>query len=159
MEEAIRFKRAEAGDVPALVEMINAAFAVETFLEGPRTDAARLSAAMETGEILVAISGEGQPVASVYVEPRGERVYMGLYAVDPRSQGEGLGRMLLEEAERRLRAEGIKAIDITVLNLRPELMPIYRRLGFEETGTLPFRMDQQVKPGFECHLISMTKML
>lgn len=157
MNETMRYKVAEAGDIAPLVEMINTAFAVETFLEGPRTDAVRLAETMQKGEILMAVDENGQPAATVYIERRGERVYMGLFGVDPKRQGEGLGRRLLDEAERRLSAEGVKAIDITVLNLRPELMPIYRKLGFRETGTLPFHMDQVAKPGFECYLIAMTK--
>ena len=156
-EAKLRFRVAETGDMPKLVEMINAAFAVETFLEGPRTDKVRLAAAMEKGEILMAVGEDEEPVATVYIERRGKRVYMGLFGVAPKRQGEGLGRIILDVAERRLRAEGVTAIDITVLNLRPELLPIYRKLGFRETGTLPFHMDQKAKPGFECHLIAMTK--
>ena len=114
---------------------------------------------MEKGEILLAKDEAGRPAATVYMERRGERVYMGMFGVDPRRQGEGLGRMLLDEVEVRLRAEGVAAIDITVLNLRPELMPIYRQLGFKETGTLPFHMEQKAKTGFECYLIAMTKEL
>ncbi|MDE3202330.1 MAG: GNAT family N-acetyltransferase [Acidobacteriota bacterium] len=157
MSEKFQFRVAGAGDIAALVEMINAAFAVETFLEGPRTDAARLAAAMEAGEILMAVDESENPVATANIERRGKRAYMGLFGVDPKRQGQGLSRMILEEAELRLRAEGVTAIDLTVLNLRQELLPIYRKLGFRETGTLPFHMDQKVKPGFECHLIAMTK--
>jgi ribosomal protein S18 acetylase RimI-like enzyme len=159
MRDGLRFRMATHEDIAALVILINAAFEVETFLEGPRTDAERLAATMEKGEILLAEDEAGLPVATVFMERHQERVYMGMFGVDPKRQSEGLGRLLMEEAEARLRAEGVTAIDLTVLNLRPELIPIYRRLGFRETGTLPFHMDQKAKPGFKCHLIAMTKML
>ena len=40
----IRFRLASDADQPRLIALINSAFSIETFLEGTRTDEARLAA-------------------------------------------------------------------------------------------------------------------
>ena len=74
-------------------------------------------------------------------------------------QGEGLGRRLMKAAEDRFRERGCEGIDITVLNLRPELPPIYRRFGYVETGTEEFKPSRPLRSGLECHCIVMSKEL
>jgi ribosomal protein S18 acetylase RimI-like enzyme len=66
---------------------------------------------------------------------------------------------MVEAAEEHLRRRGCEVLDITVLSLRPELPPLYRRLGFVETGTEEFVHPIPLKPGFECHCIVMSKKL
>lgn len=156
---AIRFRLATPADRPRLVEMINAAFAMESFLESTRTDDTRLAATMEKGQILVAEDGTNHVLASIYMEPRGDRGYLGMLAVDPAHQRSGLGRRLMQAAEDRFREQGFRAVEITVLNLRPELPPIYSRFGFVATGTEEFHSPQRVKDGHDCHCIVMTKLL
>lgn len=155
----IRFREARFEDSPKLMELINAAFSIETFLEGTRTNEERLAQTLANGIILLAEDAAGQLLASIYMENRGERAYLGMLAVDPARQREGLGRRLMAEAENRLRAQGCQAVDIVVLNLRPELPPIYQRFGYKITGTEKFKPTRTLKPGFECHGIIMTKQL
>ena len=57
---------ATPADRPRLISLINSAFAIETFLEGTRTDDQRLTAMMEKGEILLAENSSGQILACVY---------------------------------------------------------------------------------------------
>jgi ribosomal protein S18 acetylase RimI-like enzyme len=156
---ALHFRTATAADRPRLIEMINAAFAIETFLEGTRTDEERLAAMMEKGEMFVGEDDRGRIVASVYVELRGSRGYLGMLAVDPAHQRRGLGRRMLEEGERRFREQGCEAVDIIVLSLRPDLPPAYRRLGFVEVRREPFAPSRRLKDGMECHGIVMSKAL
>jgi ribosomal protein S18 acetylase RimI-like enzyme len=156
---ALRIRVATAADRVRLIPLINAAFVVEHFIEGTRTDEARLAAMMQKGEILMGEDHEGRLLCSVYIEPRSKRGYLGMIAVDPAHQGKGLARQLAQAAEDRLRSFGCEAVDLTVLSLRPELPPVYRRLGYVETGTEPFRDAHRVKPGYECHCIVMSKKL
>jgi ribosomal protein S18 acetylase RimI-like enzyme len=155
----LHFRAATADDRPRLIAMINAAFAIETFLEGTRTDETRLTSMMEKGEILIAENEEGELLASIYSERRDNRGYLGMLAVNPAHQRSGLGQHMLVAAEGRFRAQGCEAVDITVLSLRPELPPIYRRFGFIETGTEAFHPTQPLKDGQECHCIVMSKAL
>jgi len=155
----LRVRPALEADRPMLIPLINAAFSVETFLDGPRTDEERLAGAMQKGTILVVEDGGGRLLASVYTELRGSHGYVGMLAVDPEHQHLGLGRRLMRSAEERFRSEGCDAVEITVLSLRPELLPIYRRFGFVETGTEPFQYPHPLAPGLECHCIVMRKAL
>lgn len=155
----LRFREAVAADRPHLIPVINAAFAIETFLEGTRTDDARLAAMMQKGTLLVAEDPSGAILGSVYTELRGAYGYLGMLAVDPARQGLGLARRLVQFAEDRFRSLGCTAVEISVLNLRPELPPIYRRYGYRETGTEPFAMARTLKGDTECHCIVMQKPL
>lgn len=58
----------------------------------------------------------------------------GLFAVDPRVQGGGIGQGLLSAAEERLIALGVHELMIEVLQSRPELRAWYERRGFVPTG-------------------------
>ena len=110
---------------------------------------------------MVAEPGDGASdlLGCVYVEIRGTRGYLGQLAVDPAHQGAQLGRRIVEAAEDHLRRQGCAAVDITVLSLRTELPPIYRRFGYVETGIEEFNPSQPLKSGVECHSIVMSKKL
>jgi ribosomal protein S18 acetylase RimI-like enzyme len=155
----LKIREATAEDQTALIALINSAFSVETFLQGTRTNEQRLNAALEDGTILVAEDHESRLLASVYTELRGNHGYAGLLAVDPDHQGLGLGQQMMQAAEARFRSHGCDAVEITVLSLRPELLPVYRRFGFVETGTGPFHDAHRLAPGLECHCIVMRKPL
>lgn len=140
-----------------MARLINSAFAVEKFIEGERTDETELRERMKKGEFLLACDESGELIASVYVEVRGVRGYFGMLAVDPQRQGCGIGRKMVEAAEEYCREKGCAAMDLTVLSLRPELLPIYRKLGYVESGAEEFRPNRPLKPGVECHCIVTSK--
>src|SRR5689334_2392766 len=108
--DAIRIRTATPDDRDAMSSIINAAFAIETFLDGTRTDDARLTRMMETGTFLLAEDSSSRIVASVYTEIRGDRGYLGVLAVDPACQGAGLGRRMVQEAEDYCRRLGCVAM-------------------------------------------------
>lgn len=154
---AIRF--ATPNDVPAIVSVTNAAFAVETFLDGDRTDDDGVRDMMRSGRFLVAEEGPDGILASVYVELRGEQGYFGMLAVDPRKQGQGIGRAMIQAAENYFQEQSCKESEITVLSLRTELPPLYHKFGYVESGTREFRPARPLRPGIECHIVVMTKAL
>jgi ribosomal protein S18 acetylase RimI-like enzyme len=155
----IRIRTAAGSDMPAMISMINTAFVVEDFIEGTRTDEQRMWALMQKGEFLVAQDGDGQIVASVYVEVAGSRGYLGMLAVVPHRQGEGFGRELVKAAEKHCRIRGCDCMKLTVLSLRSSVLAFYRKLGYSETGVEEFRPSRPLKPGIQCHAIVMTKLL
>jgi GNAT superfamily N-acetyltransferase len=152
-------RTAAEADFPRMIPLINDAFAVETFLDGTRTDASRIAEMTKTGEYLIAEDEAGEIVASVYVELRGDRGYFGMLAVDPGRQGTGLGRLMVDAAEEYCRVRGCLLMEISVLSLRPELFPFYGKLGYVEAYHEPFIYPHRLKEGLECVAIIMSKPL
>src|SRR6266436_4754405 len=147
----------QADDVNALAVLVNAAFRVEQpFIEGDRVDAEGVRSYMAKGKFLVAEDSAGL-TGCVYVELRGDRGYLGLLGVDPQRQGTGLGRKLMDAAEKFFREAGCLAVDLRVISARAPLPAFYRHLGYRETGTAPFAPDVPLK--VPCHYILMSKNL
>jgi GNAT superfamily N-acetyltransferase len=144
---------AEPSDAQTLVTIINAAFRVEKFfIEGDRIEIDQVREFLGKGDFLIA-----EDAGCVYIEPRGTRCYLGLLSVNPATQGTGLGRKLLSAAEQRARELYCEFIDIRVVNLREELPPFYRRLGYVECGTSEFTPG--VPTLVPCHFLHMFKPL
>src|SRR5713226_8264202 len=153
----IRVRPASHADAEALARLINAAFRVEQpFIEGDRTNPDGVRTYMEKGKFLLAEDAAGL-AGCVYVELRGDRGYLGLLGVDPQSQGTGLGRKLMDAAEKFFRQAGCVAVDLRVVSARTPLPAFYRHLGYLETGTAPFAPDVPAK--VPCHYILMSKTL
>jgi GNAT superfamily N-acetyltransferase len=147
---------AAAGDIPDLVRVINAAYEVEKFfVSGDRTDEDTLRRLMSKGAFLVT-RDDGGLTGCVYVELRRARAYFGMLSVEPARQGTGLGRRLVDDAEQYARGHGCEVMDIRVVNLRPELLPFYRKLGYLERATEPVDDPRALQP---FHFILMSKHL
>jgi GNAT superfamily N-acetyltransferase len=156
-DSELRVRVASVSDCGALASLINSAFAIEKFLEGERTDEEQLSEMMQKGQFLLGCDGTGRPVASVYVEVRGSRGYFGMLAVHPEHQKNGLGRKMVGAAEEFCRGKGCSAMDLVVLSLRPELPPLYRKLGYAESGVEEFHPPRAFVGETGCHCIVMSK--
>lgn len=138
----VRIRRASGADTSELVRIINLAYRVEDFfIRGDRIDGAGVRSRLERpGGAFLVIDGP-QPAtlsAAVHCVIDGERGFFALLAVDPAAQGRGLGRRLVAEVEERCRTAGCLRLDLDVVDLRTELPPFYRRLGFQPDGTAPF---------------------
>jgi len=154
----ITMRTAESADAENIAHLVNIAFRPERFFtDGDRTNPEKVRALLQKG-IFLLNEEAGTIVACVYVELRGERGYFGLLAVDPARQRTGLGSRLVVAAEDHCRAAGCLFMDLTIVNLRTELPGYYRRLGYMESGTLPFPDDQH-PPKMPCHLVRMSKTL
>ena len=142
----------------AVTALINEAFIVEAFFKiGDRTNAHEIIQMTGDGEFLVLEDSSGTIAGCVYLTFHGDRAYFGMLSIAPARQGRGLGRRLINEVESRARNRGCLAVDIHIVNLREELPDFYRRLGYVESGTLPFSdADRASRP---CHFIVMTKTL
>jgi predicted N-acetyltransferase YhbS len=155
MAETLALRTANADDVPRIVALLNAAFAMEReFIDKDRTSAPEIERFMTTGTFFV-VDGDTNGLAScMYLEQRGERLYLGMLAVNPSQQGRGLGRQMMAAADRHAASLGCGAIDIRIVNRRTELPPFYRGLGFVDNGTEPLEEPLLTKPA---HFIRMTK--
>jgi len=152
-----RIRQAGDSDVEALTRLINAAFVVERVVfDSDRVDTLGVRAYMQKGTFLVAEDARSL-VGCVYLELRSDRGNLGLLSVDPPLQGLGLGRLLVEAAEDFARKTGARMMDLRVISARAELLPFYRRAGYQETGTAPFAPDLTAK--VPSHYILMSKLL
>lgn len=155
----VAIRAAKVADIRAIVAVVNAAFAIETFVEGARTDEADILERMRRGDLVVAEDDGGDVVACVHIERRDEHGFFSMLAVAPTRQGVGLGRMMVAHVEDQCRRLGCRDLTITVLSLRRELLPFYQKQGYVQTGTQPFHTAQPLKDGTECHTIIMRKEL
>jgi ribosomal protein S18 acetylase RimI-like enzyme len=154
--DAIRVRPAREGDTEAIVAIVNDAYRVEAFfVGGDRTNPGEVRMLIEAGEFLVAEEAD-RIVGCVQVAVRNGRGYFGMLAVPTTAQGRGIGRRLIAEAEQVARNAACPAMDIKVVNLRTDLVPLYDSLGYVATGTEPYVHRPVIQP---CHFVTMTKRL
>jgi ribosomal protein S18 acetylase RimI-like enzyme len=143
---SVTFRPAQAADITAIVALVESAYRGESglrgwtteshLLDGQRTDAADVGALIGRSDSrLLLAERDGQLKASCHVERQGEIGYFGMFAVDPNEQGSGLGKQVLGEAERIAREEWhCRAMHMTVIEQRGELIAWYERRGYRRTG-------------------------
>ncbi len=156
--DAPRFRRANAGDVDAIVALVESAYrgpasragwtTEADLLDGQRTDADEVRALLADphARLVLATDADGALLGCVKVEDDAiskegvGAAWIGMFAVNPTLQTRGLGRALLAEAERLARTElGRSVARMTVIAQRDVLLAWYARCGYAPTGaTLPF---------------------
>jgi GNAT superfamily N-acetyltransferase len=149
---------ATLADIPQIVELVNVAFRISEgfFVVGDRIDAAQVETMFGTGTFVVGEISD-RLVSCVYLELRKERAYFGLLAVAPEFQGRGLARELIVEVERSAKEAGCGVMDIRTVSTRPDLIPLYSKFGYAESGIEPFPTHVRIK--MPCHFVRMSKNL
>jgi GNAT superfamily N-acetyltransferase len=107
-------------------------------LDGARTSPQAIAAIIADpgARILVARDGAGAIAGcAVITRQEGRRALFSMFAVEPTLQGGGLGKALLARAE-ALAVElwDAQAMDMTVIEVRAELIAFYARRGYVGTG-------------------------
>jgi GNAT superfamily N-acetyltransferase len=141
------FRPATLADTSALVDLVQSAYRGDAsragwtteadLLDGPRIDAELLAVDLANPDGAVLVGEEdGVILACCNLVRRSDTTgYFGMFAVSPLRQGAGLGKEVLAEAERVARDDwGLSALEMTVLEQRPELIAFYERRGYERTG-------------------------
>ncbi|MGF1432298.1 GNAT family N-acetyltransferase [Kitasatospora sp. LaBMicrA B282] len=147
----LHFRPATDQDIPALLDLVESAYRGEAsragwtteadLLDGQRTDAPALAETLARPDTRVLLAERaGELLACCTVERRPAGAYFGMFSVHPASQGGGVGRAVLAEAERYVRDEWDAAqLEMTVIVQRDDLIAWYERRGFSRTGELsPF---------------------
>jgi GNAT superfamily N-acetyltransferase len=147
---------ADASDAPAICALINSAYRGEgsrqgwttetDLVGGRRMDEATLAEMIATeGNAILLYEDDHGPIASVFLERRGDDVYLGLLSVRPARQADGIGKRLIAEAERWVTREwGAARMVMTVISRRHELIAWYKRRGYRLTGELkPFDINDE----------------
>ncbi|MFF9147617.1 GNAT family N-acetyltransferase [Streptomyces sp. NPDC014861] len=147
----VTYRQAVLDDVPVVVPLVESAYRGDAsragwtteadLLDGQRTDPQGVAAVISApGSVLLLVERDGETVACCQLEHRGEAAYFGMFAVRPELQGAGLGKAIIAEAERRVRALwDVREMHMTVITARAELIAWYERRGYRRTGeTSPF---------------------
>ena len=92
------------------------------------------------GIIIAADPTTSQPVGSVNVGKKNGNAHIFMLAVVPERQRDGVGKVLLEYAERWCASEWkVHKVGLNTLNTRHNLIKWYKRRGYKETGEVsPF---------------------
>jgi N-acetylglutamate synthase-like GNAT family acetyltransferase len=137
----VEVREATTADVAAVVALVESAYRGDTSRQGWTTEADLLDGRRtdedEVREVLphlLLAERDGQLVGCCTLVPKGDLAYFGMFAVVPGLQGGGTGSALLAEAEQRARAQGLRAVEMTVLSARDELIAFYERRGYARTG-------------------------
>ena len=126
---------AVASDRPAIVACVTAAYAgyVARIGRAPAPMHAEYASLIERGVVYVLADLATAGVRGVIVLwPVDDAMYIDNVAVDPRYQGQGLGRRLIAFAESRAHAAGLSAITLYTNEAMTENLAFYDRLGFVE---------------------------
>ncbi|HEY5804017.1 MAG TPA: GNAT family N-acetyltransferase [Lysobacter sp.] len=148
---ALLFRNATHADIDMLVALVESAYRGDAskqgwtteadLLGGRRTGADDIRGCIDRPQsaILVAEreSGGGgrELLACAHVAVEDGAGYFGMFSVNPTLQGGGIGKVVINEAERVVREDwGIATMRMTVIDVRDELIAFYERRGYHRTG-------------------------
>jgi ribosomal protein S18 acetylase RimI-like enzyme len=133
-------------DIKELNKLINSAYRGEEskkgwtteaeILDGIRIDEAALEVLLIKPKVVVLKCSDvaGQMLGTVCLEVKSHQLYLGMFAVSPEAQGNGIGKTLLNAAEKHAIENNCDKIVISVISTRKELISWYERHGYVATG-------------------------
>jgi ribosomal protein S18 acetylase RimI-like enzyme len=149
---------AEPCDAVAIARLTNAAYRVEDFFKvGDRTNAREIAELLLADTFLVARDAEDEIVGSVRVSVSAGHGYFGMLSVSPMAQGTGLGRQLIEAAERYCSELGCRRMNLEVASPRTELPDFYRKFGYQVSGRAEWPANALHELKSPAHFIVMSK--
>ena len=147
------FRSATLADVDALVVLVTSAYRGDAsragwtteadLLDGNRIDPDVLRADIERRRSRVLLAermgaqdaNAAELLACAHVAEEDGAGYFGMFSVRPDLQGGGIGKAVLDEAERIVCDEWrLPAMRMTVIDVREELIAWYQRRGYRRTG-------------------------
>lgn len=142
----ISFRKAHTGDIPDIVNLVNAAYRGDAsrvgwtteaeLLDGQRTDLSEISALIERRDSMILVGVKNiELVASLHLQRAPGGAKLGMLAVRPALQRGGIGRRFLRMAEEVARVKwGARKMRMDVITFREELITYYERRGYRRTG-------------------------
>ena len=152
MTEAVTLTELRDEHMPALFQLLNDVYRIEVGSDGigfKREGEERYGSIEEVeelrrqGSIVVAEAADGAVVGAIFykffydaddVDQRSRRLYFGPLA----SIRKGVGRRLIQLAEETARREQCASVDIRVVNVRTDVLPMYQRNGYSIIREEPF---------------------
>ncbi|WP_313273062.1 GNAT family N-acetyltransferase [Stenotrophomonas sp.] len=142
----LTFRAATLADIPALVALVTAAYRGDAsragwtteadMLDGARIDPQGLQADIERPRSTILLAErEGRLLACAHVADDRGKGYFGMFAVEPTLQGGGVGKQVMDAAEAHAAAAWqLDVMQMTVIDIRDELIAFYERRGYRRTG-------------------------
>ncbi|HBS63543.1 MAG TPA: GNAT family N-acetyltransferase [Stenotrophomonas sp.] len=142
----LTFRAAKLADIPALVALVTAAYRGDAsragwtteadMLDGARIDPQGLQADIERPRSTILLAErEGRLLACAHVADDQGKGYFGMFAVEPTLQGGGVGKQVMDAAEAHAAAAWqLEVMQMTVIDIRDELIAFYERRGYRRTG-------------------------
>lgn len=149
----LTFEVASETDINTITTLINEAFVAEAFLKySPnRLEECDVRQRFQTGVFIFGVI-EGQRVACMYVEQHPSHLYLGLLSVACKHQGKGIGKHMMEEAERIAKREKVPMIQLRAVNLRWPMIQWYTRCGYIIADFLKWKeflgSDDDIRPQY-----------
>lgn len=142
----LTYRAATLADIPALVTLVTSAYRGDAsragwtteadILDGARIDPQGLQADIERPRSTILLAErEGQLLACAHIADDQGKGYFGMFSVDPTQQGGGVGKQVMLAAEAHAAREwGVSVMQMTVIDIRDELIAFYERRGYQRTG-------------------------
>jgi ribosomal protein S18 acetylase RimI-like enzyme len=89
-------------------------------------------------DLLLVAESDGAVIGTVMVGYDGHRGWINYLGVDPTCRRRGIGRALMDEAERLLRVEACPKINLQVRTSNTEAIEFYRRIGYAMDDVVSF---------------------
>lgn len=140
-------------DYPEVVQLVNSAYRGESskkgwtteadYLDGQRTDIETLAKELtdpKNSVLCLRTAESSEIIGTVFLEKCRDAsipsCYLGMLTIKPTIQNTGLGKFIMSETEKVVKAWGFHRITLGVLNPRGTLMAWYERRGYRRTGEL-----------------------
>lgn len=145
-EIPMHFRNATHADISAVVALVESAYRGDSsragwtteadFLEGRRTGPDDIEAILARDQSrLLLVERGGELLACAHVAVEDGAGYFGMFSVQPKLQGAGIGSRVLAEAERIAAQDwSCPSMRMTVIDIRDDLIPFYLRRGYQRTG-------------------------
>ncbi|MBL8190321.1 MAG: GNAT family N-acetyltransferase [Acidobacteria bacterium] len=153
-EPQFSFRKARLDEAAFLAALVNSAYRGESsragwtteadLLDGQRTDEQEIRSLIQDEHSMILLCQQNDEViGSVLLQQKDDAAYLGMFVIRPDLQGNGIGKLFLQTAERSAQESwGSRKIIMSVITLRPELIAFYQRRGYRRTGeVLPFPDD------------------
>lgn len=134
-------------DVTAIKNVVNSAYRGEVSKKGwtteanlidgnvRATDAEIIKIIQPANSVLLKYTNEANEIIGcVNLQQHQQKIYLGMFSVQPQLQGEGVGKKLLLAAEEYAAHKQCTAIYMMVISVRTELINWYIRHGYVDTN-------------------------